>query len=77
MGYPHPFSTTIKKQGLLLTPLQILQSSKFNVHSSDNLCLKNTAKLKHNHCQTRFMGEIWQHSTTIEHELVQLLSWYG
>jgi hypothetical protein len=57
-----------QKQGLLLTPLWILQSSKFNVQSLDNLASKTLSDLKHNggHQQTHFMGEIWQHSAAID-----------
>ncbi len=35
-----------QKQGSLLTPLWILQSSKFNVQSLDNLALKNTVRFE-------------------------------
>jgi hypothetical protein len=59
------------KQGLLLTPPRILQPSKFNVQSSGSLASETLPNLKHNDRQAHFMGEIWQHSATTEHKLVQ------
>ncbi len=64
--FPMPIFHHHQKQGLLLTPLWILQSSKFNVQSLDNLASKTLSDLKHNGGQTHFTCEIWQHSAAID-----------
>jgi hypothetical protein len=70
MGHPHPFSTIIKTgiaANSSANPAIIkIQCSQFR----QSFVSKTKPNLKHNGCQTHFMGEIWQQSTTIEHELV-------
>jgi hypothetical protein len=66
----HTVSTTIKT-GTAANSSAILQPSKFNVQTSGSLASKTLPNLKHNGRQAHFMGEIWQHSATTEHKLVQ------